>query len=81
MYFVIALHAESSAIQKCEREIERCEWMDFETYLQHPNVHEMNRLFLRTFIANEAAGLRIDCRNYKHELLNREYQIYANHIE
>lgn len=77
LYFVIALRAEGDAIQKCEREIERCEWMDFDTYLQHPKVHEMNRVFLRTFIANEAAGLRIDCRNYKHELLKRDYQIYG----
>lgn len=81
LYFVIALRAECDAIQKCEREIERCEWMDFDTYLQHPKVLEMNRVFLRTFIANEAAGLRIDCRNYKHELLKRDYQIYANHMD
>lgn len=77
LYFVIALKPETSEITKCEREIARCEWMDFDKYLAHPNVHQMNRLFLQTFISNEAKGIKLSCANYTHELLKRQYQIYA----
>lgn len=80
-YFVIALKANNAlVITKCEREIAECEWMDFEKYLQHPKVHEMNRLFLRTLIANQKNGIRIECKNHTHELLKRQYQIYSIQI-
>lgn len=77
LYFVIALKPKTQAITKCEREIARCEWMDFDKYLNHPNVHQMNRLFLKTFISNEASGIKLTCENYTHELLKRQYQIYS----
>lgn len=77
LYFVIALKANALVITKCEREIAECEWMDFEKYLQHPKVHEMNRLFLRTLISNQKNGIRIECKDHTHELLKRQYQIYS----
>lgn len=77
LYFVIALKPESQDITKCEREIARCEWMDFDKYLAHPKVHQMNRLFLQTFISNEARGIKLSCKDYTHELLKRQYQIYS----
>lgn len=77
LYFVIALKPESHEITKCDREIERCEWMDFDKYLEHPNVHQMNRFFLQTFISNEATGIKLSCKNFTHELLKRQYQIYS----
>lgn len=77
LYFVIALKPDTHDITKCEREIDRCEWMDFDKYLAHPNVHEMNRVFLQTFISNEARGIKLSCKNYTHELLKRHYQIYS----
>lgn len=77
LYFVIALKPQTAEITKCEREIARCEWMDFDKYLAHPKVHQMNRLFLETFIENEASGIRIQCKDHTHELLKRQYQIYS----
>lgn len=77
LYIVIALKPETQDITKCEREIARCEWMDFDKYLAHPKVHQMNRLFLQTFISNEARGIKLSCKNYTHELLKRHYQIYS----
>lgn len=77
LYFVCALKADTEAITKCEREILSCEWMDFDKYLEHPKVHEMNRLFLRTFIASRDADIQIKCKNHTHELLKRNYQIYS----
>lgn len=77
LYFVIALRPITQEIVKCEREIANCEWLDFDKYLEHPKVHEMNRHFLRTFIKNRAAGIQITCKNHTHELLKRQYQIYS----
>lgn len=81
LYFVCALKPDTQAITKCEREILHCEWMDFEKYLEHPKVHEMNRLFLRTFISNRNSGIQIKCKNHTHELLKRNYQIYSTQIQ
>lgn len=77
LYFVIALKPKTHEITKCEREIARCEWMDFDKYLTHPNVHEMNRVFLQTFISNEARGIKLSCKDYTHEFLKRQYKIYS----
>ncbi|XP_031621146.1 nudix hydrolase 2 [Contarinia nasturtii] len=77
LYFVVALKPQTQEITKCEREIARCEWMDYDKYLQHPNVHQMNRLFLQTFISNEERGIKLSCKSYTHELLKRQYQIYS----
>lgn len=77
LYFVIALKPETQEIIKCDREIDRCEWMDFDKYLEHPKVHHMNRLFLKTFISNEASGIHLKCENHTHEVLKRQYQIYS----
>lgn len=77
LYFVFALKPINQNISMCEREILTCEWMDFDKYLQHPKVHQMNRQFLRTYIENRDAGTQIKCKNQIHELLKREYQIYS----
>lgn len=77
LYFVIALKPDNHEIVKCEREIAQCEWMDFDKYLSLPNITEMNRLFLETFISNEERGIKLGCKNHTHELLKRHYQIYS----
>lgn len=77
LYIVIALKPETNEISSCDREILRCEWLDFDKYLEHPNVHQMNRLFLKTFIENRATGKHITCKDHVHELLQRKYQIFS----
>lgn len=76
LYVVISLIPESEEIVKCEREIAASEWMDIDVFLSHPDVHETNRNFLRSYIDNKKNGVRISCNDEIHQMLKKKYQIY-----
>lgn len=61
----------------CPREIADSKWMDFDEYLTHPNVHEMNRSFLRTYLHYRKTGIKIDCNEHEHQLLRRKYKLFS----
>lgn len=79
LYIVIALKAELDDINPCAREIEKCQWMDFNEYLNHPKITQMNRLFLQKFIQNRKDGIKIACTEHIHEVLKRKYSIFSIH--
>lgn len=81
LYVVISLTPETSVISNCEREIAASQWMDFKEYLEHPQVHESNRSFLRTLIEYRKKGIKISCREHIHEILKRDYKIYSAEVE
>jgi len=81
LYVVISLTPETSVISNCEREIAASQWMDFKEYLEHPQVHESNRRFLRTLIEYRKKGIKINCHEHIHEILKRDYNIYSADVE
>jgi 8-oxo-dGTP pyrophosphatase MutT (NUDIX family) len=81
MYVVMALSPESSEVSKCDREIERCEWMDVEEYLKHPKVHETNRNFVNTYLHYKQNGVKITCREEVHQILKKKYNMYRAEVE
>lgn len=76
LYIVLALKPHTNAIAKCEREIAKCEWMDIDTYLTHPNVHETNRSFMKSYLNYKANGVKIICREDVHQILKKKYNIF-----
>lgn len=78
LYIVMALTPidETAAIVNCEREIADSKWMDFEEYLTNPNVHDLNRQFLRSYILNKELGVTINCVDGVHQLLKKPYNLY-----
>lgn len=78
LYIVMALKPvdETAAIVNCQREIADSKWMDFDEYLNHPNVHDLNRQFLRAYILNKELGVTINCVDGVHQLLKKKYNIY-----
>lgn len=72
-----AAAAAEDAILKCEREIADAKWMEFDEYLEHPRVHDLNRELLRQYLRNRAAGIRISRTEGEHPLLRRKYNVYA----
>lgn len=76
LYIVMALKPKTSAITKCEREIAKCEWMDIDAYLAHPNVHETNRSFMRSYLNYKKNGVTIICRDDVHRILKKKYNIF-----
>jgi len=78
LYFVMALTpTEDSELVNCPREIADSKWMEFDEYLTHPNVHEMNRSFLRTYLHYRDKGIKIDCNEHEHQWLKRKYKIFS----
>ena len=78
LYIVMALKPTDydQDITNCPREIAASKWMDFDEYLNHPNVHETNRLFLRTYLNYKNKGIKITCNEGSHVLLKRKYNVY-----
>lgn len=76
LYITFALKPVTTDITKCEREIKECQWMDFNEYLNHPHVHEMNRLIAQKFLEYKEKNIRIDCKTSIHELLKFPVQTY-----
>ncbi|XP_058447676.1 uncharacterized protein LOC131428052 isoform X2 [Malaya genurostris] len=77
LYIVMALIPESMEIKKCDREIDKCMWMSVDDYLIHPEIHETNRNFLRTYLEYKKMGLKISCKNEVHQILKKQYNIYS----
>lgn len=76
LYIVISLKAELEDINPCDREIAKCQWIDFSEYLAHPKITQMNRLFLQQFIQNRKDGVKIVKEEQIHEILKRKYELY-----
>uniref|UniRef100_A0A1B0AE84 Nudix hydrolase domain-containing protein n=3 Tax=Glossina TaxID=44049 RepID=A0A1B0AE84_GLOPL len=76
LYFVMALTPKNFNIKRDEREISKAKWMPFEEYLNHPNVHETNRHFLRIYLDYQKCGLCFVLKKAKHQILKKEYCLY-----
>lgn len=77
LYIVVALIPENNTIEKCDREIAMCEWMSIDKYLNHPNVHETNRNFVHTYLMYKKHGINIYCKDEIHQILKKQYNVYA----
>jgi len=79
LYFVMALTPTEDDVElvNCPREIADSKWMDFDEYLTHPNVHETNRSFLRTYLHYRTTGIKIDHNEHEHQLLRRKYKLFS----
>lgn len=76
IYMVVSLKPKSLDITACEREIAECKWMDIEEYRNHPHVHQLNRLFVDTYLEYKKKNVKIECDHGIHQLLNKPYTVY-----
>ncbi|KAI4456690.1 nudix hydrolase related [Holotrichia oblita] len=76
MYVVVALKALTTDLKKCDRELADCAWMNINEYLAHPQVHELNRLFVEKYLEYKNHNLKIRCDHGIHSKLNKEYMVY-----
>ncbi|XP_004524914.1 uncharacterized protein LOC101456566 isoform X1 [Ceratitis capitata] len=76
MYVVVALKPLNLEVHKCEREIAKAKWMPVAEYLQHPDVHETNRHFMRTYLDYNKRGICFTYERAQHSVLKREYALY-----
>uniref|UniRef100_A0A034VLK8 Nudix hydrolase 8 n=2 Tax=Bactrocera dorsalis TaxID=27457 RepID=A0A034VLK8_BACDO len=76
MYVVVALKPLNREVHKCEREIAKAQWMPVKEYLQHPDVHETNRHFMRTYLDYNKRNIRFTYERAQHRVLKREYTLF-----
>lgn len=77
LYFIVELTPTSHKITKCDREIVDCQWMEIDEFLNHPNVHENNRIFLRKYLKNKATGVSIVCETIHHPITNKPQTLFS----
>ncbi|KAG5870511.1 hypothetical protein JTB14_004003 [Gonioctena quinquepunctata] len=77
IYTVISLKPLSEIIQKCEREIAQCEWMAIDEYLNHPQVHDLNRFFVQKYLEYKKHDIKINCFHGIHQVIHKPYTVYS----
>ncbi|KAG5866329.1 hypothetical protein JTB14_022043 [Gonioctena quinquepunctata] len=77
IYTVISLKPLSEIIQKCEREIAQCEWMAIDEYLDHPQVHDLNRFFVQKYLEYKKHDIKINCFHGIHQVIHKPYTVYS----
>ncbi|XP_023723732.1 nudix hydrolase 2 isoform X2 [Cryptotermes secundus] len=77
IYFIVGLKPISEEISKCNREIAACKWMKIEDFLQHSNVTDASRFFLRKYLEYQKNKSSIVCAKSIHPLLNKPQCVYS----
>lgn len=77
IYIVVSLRPLNEDIEKCEREIDECKWMDIDEYLNHPDIHELNKFQLQKFLEYKKSNLKINCYHGVHQILKKPYTLYS----
>lgn len=81
LYITFALKPLTTEINKCDREIKDCKWMDVDEFLNHPRGSQMNRLVMGTYLEYKKRNIRFDCKTSIHEILKFPVQTYYALIE
>lgn len=76
IYNVFSLKPLNTDIKKCAQEIDKCMWMKIEEYLEHPHVHELNRMVARKYLEYKEKKLSIDCVEGIHQTLKKPFTIF-----
>ena len=76
LYIVIGLKALSNELRSCDREIDKIKWLPADEYLEDPNVHGINRHFVRTYLDYTKRNIQFTCLNAIHPILKKEYSLY-----
>ncbi|KAJ8986157.1 hypothetical protein NQ317_005630 [Molorchus minor] len=77
IYVIVSLKPLSEKIEKCEREIAECKWMDIDEYLNHRDVHEHNRFFVQKYLEHEKHNIKINCFHGLHTVTGKPYTMYS----
>lgn len=79
IYMIVQLKPLSFTIKRCERELEGCQWMDVDEFLNHPNVHDLNRKIVKEALEFKRRGIKIAASKdvYKLLTMSKEFTIFS----
>lgn len=74
IYVLLMMEALTDKIVLSQREVKDCVWMKIEDYINHPHVHEFNRLVVRKALEYKNKNIKLDIqkRTVKWSTLVRE---------
>lgn len=60
IYVLLMLKALSDKITISQREVSECKWVDVEEYINHPHVHDFNKLIVKEAFKLRDNNVRLD---------------------
>lgn len=76
IYNLFSLKPLNLDITKSSQEIESCQWMRVQDYLEHPHVYHLNKFILETYLEYKKNNIKIDCVHGIHQILQKPYTMY-----
>ncbi|GFY46162.1 nudix hydrolase 8 [Trichonephila inaurata madagascariensis] len=83
VYVVCHLNPINETIEKSKDEIAKCEWMDIETYRNHPDVTEFNKFIMNAFLESQHLKTCIGASSilsYRKDCYNKVYHVQSTNI-
>lgn len=77
IYMVVSLKPTTTEIKKSNQEISECLWMDINEYLNHPEIHSLNKLLVEKFLQYKDKNVCINCVSGVHQILKVPYTFYS----
>lgn len=79
IYVITNLIPLSNDIVQCERELVGCRWMDIEEYLNHPDIHFLNKTLIKKALEFKNKGIKFSgAKNtYKMYTMEKEMTIFT----
>lgn len=77
IYTVVSLQPLNEDIEKCQREISECTWMDIDEYLNNSDVHDLNKFQLQKYLEYKQHHIKINCYQGVHQVLKKPYTVYS----
>uniref|UniRef100_A0A0V0GEE6 Putative nudix hydrolase fgf-2 n=1 Tax=Triatoma dimidiata TaxID=72491 RepID=A0A0V0GEE6_TRIDM len=77
LYFIVSLKPLNFDIIKQNEEVEEVVWMDVSKFLNHPEVHDMNRKIVRKCLEDRKTGTKITKEVMSHPITGRPQSIYS----
>ncbi|XP_067015100.1 uncharacterized protein [Anabrus simplex] len=77
IYIIAGLTPLTLEIKKCDREIADCKWMKIQEFLDHPQIHDGNKFFVRKYLEYRDSGNKIGCLKNIHPVLKKPQCVYS----
>lgn len=69
IYMIVNLIPKSSTINMCKRELVKCAWMDISDYLNHPDIHTLNKMLIKKTLEYKERGIKMSGIKETYQLL------------
>lgn len=76
LYLIMGMHALSTDIKACEREIAKCQWIPIDEYVERDDVTHFNKSLMSKYLEYHKNGVRIGFEEGIHKISNRSYVTY-----